>query len=217
MNKARFVPTALWHDLSPVEWLQRRWEGNLHMNPATWLASRELSDAAGPWDTRLVGGGIDDGEYFSRVISASLGIRFVAEAKVFYRITGGSRLSYIGRSDKKMESLLLGMRLQIDYLRSLDDSDRSRAACLKYLQTWLRNFYPNRPDLVQKVEQLAAGVGGRVSIPKASWKYAWIERLFGVAAAKEARLNYNRGKSSLFRAWDRMMFSLQGRKALPTQ
>ena len=106
VNKARFVPTALWHDLSPVEWLQRRWEGNLHMNPATWLASRGLSDAAGPWDTRLVGGGIDDGEYFSRVISASLGIQFVAEAKVFYRITGGSRLSYIGRSDKKMESQL---------------------------------------------------------------------------------------------------------------
>ena len=25
-NKARFVPTSLWCDLSPIEWLLRRWE-----------------------------------------------------------------------------------------------------------------------------------------------------------------------------------------------
>lgn len=50
-KKARFVPTSLWCDLAPIEWLQRRWEGNLHMNPGTWLVSRELTDAAGRWDT----------------------------------------------------------------------------------------------------------------------------------------------------------------------
>jgi len=77
VNKARFVPTSLWCDLSPLEWLQRRWEQNLHMNPATWLTSRELSDAAGPWDTQLVGGGIEDGEYFSRVILAANGLEGV--------------------------------------------------------------------------------------------------------------------------------------------
>ena len=26
---------------------------NLHMQTATWLVSRELTEAAGPWDTRL--------------------------------------------------------------------------------------------------------------------------------------------------------------------
>jgi hypothetical protein len=46
-NKARFVPTSLWCDLSPIEWLLRRCEENLHMNPATWLVSRELTEAAG--------------------------------------------------------------------------------------------------------------------------------------------------------------------------
>src|SRR5437899_5608475 len=86
-KKARFVPTSLWCDLSPIEWLLRRWEENLHMNPATWLVSRELTDAAGRWDTRLLGGGTDDGEYFSRVILASNGIRFVPGAAVFYRET----------------------------------------------------------------------------------------------------------------------------------
>jgi len=207
-NKARFIPTSLWCDLSSVEWLLRRYEGNLHMNPATWLVSRELTNAAGRWDTRLVGGGIDDGEYFCRVSLASNGIRFVPDVKVFYRITGSGSLSQIGRSNKKMESLLLGMELQIGYLRSLDDSKRSRAACVNYLQTWLPTFYPERPDLVQKAQQLATSLGGGLSLPRASWKYAWIEKLFGFEAAKHTKLYYNRAKSSALSAWDRMMHSI---------
>jgi hypothetical protein len=171
--KAKFISTPLWSDLDPTEWLTRKWEGNWHMQTATWLISRELTEAAGPWDTRLLGD--DDGEYFSRVVSASNGIRFVPQSRVYYRITPSSRLSYIGRSNKKMEPLFLAMKLQIGYLRPREESDRVRAACVTYLQNWLHNFYPNRPDLVQEAQQLAASLGGRLSLPKASWKYAWIE------------------------------------------
>ena len=177
------------------------------MQTATWLVSRELTEAAGPWDTRLLGD--DDGEYFFRVINATNGIRFVPQSRVYYRMTPSSRLSHIGRSDKKMEAQFLSMKLQIGYLRAREDSDRVRAACVTYLQTWLPAFYPNRPDLVQEAQQLAASLGGQLSPPKASWKYAWIEKLFGFAAAKHAQLYYNRGKSSALRAWDRMMYSFE--------
>ena len=102
------------------------------MNPATWLVSRELTDAAGRWDTRLLGGGTDDGEYFCRAILASDGIRFVPDARVFYRMTGSSSLSYIGRSNKKMESLFLAMQLQIGHLRSLEDSEK-KSRCMREL------------------------------------------------------------------------------------
>lgn len=211
--KAKFVPSALCADLNPTEWLIRKWEGNLHMQTATWLVSRELSEAAGPWDTRLMGD--DDGEYFARVIKISNAIRFVPESKVYYRITSTSRLSYIGRSDKKMEAQFLGMKLQIGYLRAREDSARVRAACVHYLQTWLPIFYPNRPDLVEEARQIADSLGGALRIPKASWKYAWIERLFGFGAAKHVRLGYNRLKSSVLCAWDRAMFVLEGRGGLP--
>ena len=203
--RARFVPTPLWSDLDPIEWLIRKWEGNWHMQTATWLVSRELTEAVGPWDTRLLGD--DDGEYFCRVINASNGIRFVAQSKVYYRITASNRLSYIGRSDKKMEAQFLGMKLQLEYLRAREDSDRVRAACLNYLEAWLPNFYPDRPDLVGQAQQLAASLGGRLSVPKASWKYAWIEKLFGFAAAKHTQLSYNQAKSFALRAWDKMMYS----------
>jgi glycosyltransferase involved in cell wall biosynthesis len=211
--KAKFIATPLWCDLTPTEWLIRKWEGNWHMQTATWLVNRKLIEAAGPWDTRLLGD--DDGEYFSRVINASNGIRFVPQSRVYYRITPSSRLSHIGRSNKKMEAQFLGMKLQIGCLRAREDNDRVRGACVTYLQTWLHNFYPNRPDLVQEAQQLAAGLGGRLSLPKVSWKYAWIEKLFGFEAAKHAKLYYNRSKSSVLRAWDKMMYSLEHHGRLP--
>jgi glycosyltransferase involved in cell wall biosynthesis len=211
--KAKFIPTALWTDLDPTEWMIRKWEGNcLHMQTATWLVSRELTEAAGPWDTRLLGD--DDGEYFSRVINASNMIRFVPQSRVYYRITSSNRLSYIGRSDEKMEAQFLGMKLQIGYLRAREDNDRVRAACINYLQTWLPSFYPNRPDLMQEAQQLAASLGSQLSLPKASWKYGWIEKLFGVAAAKNTQLYYNQVKSSALRVWDWMMYSFERRNRL---
>ncbi len=151
-KKAQFVPSSLWCDLSPLEWLLRKWEENLHMQTATWLVSRELTSAAGPWDKRLL---VDnDGEYFFRIVRSSDGVQFV--------------------------------------------------------------FYPNRPDLVREAQQLAATLGGRLSPPKASWKYAWIERLFGFAAAKRTQVCYNQCKSSALRTWDKMMYSFEGNGSLPS-
>ncbi len=186
------------------------------MQTATWLVSRELTEAAGPWDTRLLGD--DDGEYFARVINASKRVRFVPQSRVYYRImlSISNRLSYIGRSSEKIEAQFLSMKLQIGYLRAREDSDRVRAACVSYLQSWLPNFYPNRLDLVQEAQQLAASLGGRLSLPKASWKYAWIEKLFGFAAAKHTQLYYNRAKYGVLSMWDRMMYSFDDRSQLPT-
>jgi glycosyltransferase involved in cell wall biosynthesis len=206
-SKARFVSTPLWHDLSPVEWLIRKMSGNLQMQTDNWLVSRALSEAAGPWDRRLFRD--NDGEYFCRVILASDGIQFVPDAKSYYRNAGFKSISHIGGSNKKLESLFLSIKLHIQYLRSLEDSERTRSACVTYLQTWLPNFYPNRPDLVEEAQLLAASLGGRLPLPKASWKYAWIEKLFGFATAKQARSHYNRVKASALRVYDGVMYSLE--------
>ena len=115
-----------------------------------------------------------------------------------------------------MEAQFLGMKLQIGYLRAREDSDRVRAACVTYLQTWLRISIRTGLTLVQEAQRLAISLGGRLSLPKASWKYAWIEKLFGFAAAKRTQSYYNRGKSSVLRAWDRMMYSFERSSRLPS-
>src|SRR5438132_8451431 len=99
-RRAKFTPTALWYDLSPTEWLIRKMGKNLHMQTATWLVSRDLTEAAGPWDTRLLAD--DDGEYFCRVLLASDGVRFVPEARVYYRESGSNTLSCLRRSERQL-------------------------------------------------------------------------------------------------------------------
>ena len=207
-SHAQFLSTALWCDLVPVEWLVRKMGQNLHMQTATWLVSRELTDAAGAWDTRLSLD--DDGEYFCRVVLASDEIRFVPDAKVFYRQSGFDRLSSIGRSDKKLESQFLSINLHVSYLRSLEESDRVRTACLAYLQTRFGRFLGERPDLARELEELATSLGGRLKVPRLPWKYLWIQKLFGWTAAKRVRQCWNRCKSSAMIGWDKALFRLKG-------
>jgi glycosyltransferase involved in cell wall biosynthesis len=210
-SRARFVQNSLWQDLSPVEWLLRKMGGNLHMQNATWLVSRELAEAAGPWDTRLHYD--QDGEYFCRVLLASEGTRFAPEARIFYRATGTSRISFIGNSDVKKYSLLRSIRLHIEYLRSLEESERVRKACVKYMQTWSNSFYPERPDIFAELQSLAGELGGHLEIPHLSWKYAWIKSILGWKAAKNAQWTLSEAKSSLLRRWDKAMFEHETREA----
>jgi glycosyltransferase involved in cell wall biosynthesis len=213
IRNARFVRNSLWQDLSPVEWLLRKMGENIHMQTGTWLVSRELAKAAGPWNTRLHYD--QDGEYFCRVLLASEGTRFVPGTGIYYRASGGNQISFVGDSDNKKDSLLLSMKLHVQYLCSLEDSERTRNACLRYLQTWYRNFYPERPDLVQETQQLAAKVGGRLEIPKESWKYLWIQTFFGFAVAKRVRRRWNQFKSHAQRSWDKALFELEKRRCGP--
>jgi glycosyltransferase involved in cell wall biosynthesis len=208
IDKAKFASTSLWCDLSPFEWLIRKMGQNLHMPPATWLVPRGLTQAAGPWDTRLSLD--DDGEYFCRVILASDAIRFVSDAKVFYRRSGFGSLSSIDESEKKLVSQFLSMQLHVGYVRSFEDSERVRAACLNYLQRRFLRFYPERVAFVEQLQQLAAILGGRLEVPQLSWKYSWMQKAFGWKAAKRARQYYNRCKSAVIRFWDKILFHWKG-------
>jgi glycosyltransferase involved in cell wall biosynthesis len=210
-SRARFVPTPLWRDLSPIEWLLSKMGNNLHMQTATWLTNRELTEAAGPWDTRLLSD--DDGEYFCRVLSASEGTRFTPEARVFYRITQSSRLSHIGASDRKKDAMLVSMKLHVQYLRSLEDSERVRRACLTYMQNWYHNFYPERPDIIAELQSIAAQLQGHLEEPRLRWKYAWMKPMFGWKAAKWAQVALPQLKASYLRHCDKAMYRLETRGA----
>ncbi len=203
-RKGRFISNSLCRDLSPVEWLLAKMGENLHMQNATWLVSRELAETAGPWDTRLHYD--QDGEYFDRVLLASAGVRFVPGTGVYYRASGAGSISTIGNSNRKRDSLLLSMKLHIQYLRSLEDSERVRKACLTYLQNWYGVFYPERPDLVKELQALAAELDGHLETPRLRWKYAWMTPVFGWKAAKSAQDVLPQLKAACVRQIDRMMY-----------
>jgi glycosyltransferase involved in cell wall biosynthesis len=208
---ARFVHSSLCQDLSPVDWLVRKMNDNVHMQNATWLMSRELAEAVGPWDERLHYD--QDGEYFARAVVASDGIRFVPGTGIYYRASSAStRISHIGNSNTKKDSLLLSMKLHVQYLRSLEDSVRVRKACLAYLQNWFYVFYPDRLDAVVELQTLAEQLQGCLERPGLSWKYAWMKPIIGAKATKRTQDSLLVFKEFCRRNFDSAMYRLEARQ-----
>ncbi|MGA8151674.1 MAG: glycosyltransferase [Terriglobales bacterium] len=214
--RTKFIPTVLWRDMSPFEWLLHKMGDNVYMQTASWLVSRELTEAAGPWDTRLLGD--DDGEYFCRVLLASEHVRFVPNAKVYYRGPGLAfrSLSYIGQSARKLEAHWLSTRLHISYLRSLEESDRVRAACLSFLRTSLIHFYPERLDIVREAEEIARDLGGYLGAPSLSWKYSWMKAVFGWRVAKIGQELLLKSRWSVRKTWDHMALRIDNSVGRPS-
>lgn len=210
-HRTQFVPTPLWCDLTTTEWLLRKMGQNLHMQTGTWLVSRELTEAAGPWNTSLLGD--DDGEYFCRVLLASNGVRFAPEARVYYRASGAGSLSYIGNSNRKRDAQWHSMKLHMGYLRSLEDTPRTCQACVTYMQNWLVFFYPERSDLIDEMQSAAQELGGKLQMPRLSWKYSWIGALLGQEIGRRAQIFLPGLKWSILRSCDKLLLRLSDRKS----
>jgi O-antigen/teichoic acid export membrane protein/glycosyltransferase involved in cell wall biosynthesis len=210
-SRARFIPSDLWRDLTPQEWLLRKMDQNIYMQTASWLVSRELTEAAGPWDIRLLGD--DDGEYFCRVLLASNGVHFVHGANVYYRAFRFDSLSFIGRFPRKIEAHWISMQLHIKYLRSLGDDDRARAACLQYLRDALIYFYPERSHILDEANELAKELGGTLGTPYLSWKYRWLTFCFGWVAVKPTQNFVRKIRWGLATKLDYLLYRLEERKS----
>lgn len=204
-QKSKFIPTALWQDLAPVEWLITKFSKNVWMNPAAWLVSRKITEQAGPWDERLSLD--DDGEYFSRVVAASDVVKFISEAKSYYRQVNVNSISNT-ITHKACESLLLSLELCIEQLLKLEKSDRTKDAALLYLQTKLIYFYPDEQQILVQVEELANKLGGTLSPPELKRKYLLVKNLFGWSAARNLVFEVPLFKKRLFGNYDKLIFSL---------
>jgi hypothetical protein len=142
-------------------------------------------------------------------LRASTGVRFVEAARVYYRTVGPMRLSHVGQSNRKIEALWGSMKLHIGYLRALEDSAKTRAACVKYLQNYLINFYPQRPDIVEEMRTMAKELGGQLALPQLSWKYQWIQWFLGWDSAKRSQFFLRNVKWSLIVRWDKSLLQLK--------
>ncbi len=203
-QKARFSAGALWGDMTPFEWLLRKVGESAWMAIESWLVSRELTQLAGPWDESMSRD--DDGEYFCRVVSASRRIKFVPDAKSYCRGGNlGSLSSDSSLSRSKLESQFKSICRHIQCLRSFEDSERTKAACLQFLRAWLIDFYPEQTDLVAKLDTLALELGGELGVPKLKWKYALTRSVCGWKTAKRAMRSLPVPGILIRRSWDKML------------
>jgi len=204
-EKAKFYPNSLWKDLNPIEWLTRKFGDNAWMILPVWLVSRNLAESAGPWDERLSLD--DDGEYSSRLVSVSENILFVPEAKSYYRQWRSGSLSRTN-SAKAIQSRFLSISLCIDYLLALDNSNRARTACVRYLQARSSLFYPERQELFDRLRKIAEELGGTLTTPLEKKKYMIIEKLFGRSASKKTKAIVANTKLSTSYYWDLLSYKL---------
>jgi glycosyltransferase involved in cell wall biosynthesis len=204
LGKAKFTPTVLWQDLSPRNWLTLKFRENVWMPTQSWLVSRTLTDLAGPWDESLSFD--DDGEYFSRLISHSDHVRFVSAARSYVRRASvGSLSNEFNLSPTKLNSQLRSMKIQMNYLLGLGDGPETRSACVTYLQNWLPYFYPERPDIVAQIVELAANLGGELRTPTPGWKYTLPYKLCGWRGVKRVRQILPRARMRISVQWDRWL------------
>ncbi len=206
VHKARFTPTSLWNDMSPVEWFITRFNDRVWMNPAVWLVSRRLTEQIGPWDERLTLN--DDGEYFARAVAACRGIKFVPEARCYYRQANADSLSKT-YSHEALESLFLSLKLCYGYLLQREDSGRTRAAALGHLQNCLIFFYPEEKEILARADDLAKDLGGCLTAPRLSSKYLLVKKLFGWTTSKRLVLTVPKLKKRVFGTYDKIMSELE--------
>lgn len=185
-ERATFRPDPLWSDLEPVDWIVAKFECGVWMNPTTWLVSRKLTEIAGPWDARLALSGDDDGEYVCRLVAASAQVRFSPQSRCYYRVGNASGLSW-RRSERAADSFLLATALSISHLLSLEDSNRTRASCLKLLQRRLHYLWLSKPELVVVAEGLAANLGGRLRSVSLNQRFRFVSNLVGLETALKVR------------------------------
>ena len=206
-EKARWSQSPLYRDLTPSEYFFIKFSDDTYFQPSCWLVSRKLSDLAGPWwELRSPD---DDGEYFCRVVAASEGIRFVEEAKCFWRVGHQGFSQAWKRSQVHLEALFETTVRCVEHYRNLEDSERSHAACIAFLQMRLIYFYPGNPHLVQQISALAEELGGAIGPPTLKWKYRYIKAAFGWPAAQRFTVALPSLRQSVERSWDQLMFNLK--------
>jgi glycosyltransferase involved in cell wall biosynthesis len=183
--ETKFVPEEVWRDFDPAGFVISSWLGGGMMPPIAWLTPRYISDKAGPWNDELSLN--DDGEYFTRVLLASRGVRFCKGARCFYR--SGSSNSLSARKDRAaLTSAYRAAELASANLLAYADNAITRMACAWQFRRFAYDAYPGVPDLVTVAEQRCAELGGSRLKPGGGRAFQLTARLVGWKVARHAQV-----------------------------
>ncbi len=208
-KKARFRADACWQNLAPVEWLITKFNQGVGMLPVTWLVSRHLTELSGLWDERLTLD--DDGEYSCRLVSKSSNVEFVYDSKCYYRRANLNSLSN-NISHESLNSFCTSIFLCIEYLLSLEDSLRTRSACINHFVNNLLYFYPERKDLLEKIYHKSAELGVEKISPCLTPRFLALANIIGFQAAKDVKSAAWKAEVLVRKNWDRFLhLMLDGR------
>ena len=189
-DDGKFIPgyPALNSD-DPVQWLLDLWtpgRGWGMVQTGAWLVPRSILDAAGSWDERLSLD--DDGEYFTRVVLASRGIRWEPASRNYYRLFPNHRSLSGQRTREHCRSLMRSVEAKVTHIMprvvSSNESQARKAMARMFMDVAFQSF-PAFPDLATAAEGSAEALGGYpMKFFEHSRAGAIIEGVFGWKAAR---------------------------------
>lgn len=125
------------------EWLLQWWNRRLEVTPLAWLISRELMQAAGPWEERFLSR-LDDFEYLTRLLLAADDIVLTPACRAFFRtmVAGSMSSSAQNHSARAWQGQLFALNLCCDHLLAAENTSRANAACASLLIHYAYEAYP---------------------------------------------------------------------------
>lgn len=199
-SRTKFVHTALWKDLSNIDWLTVRFGENIMMPNHSFLVSRRLTELAGPWNEELSIN--QDGEYFTRVITKCKEVKFHTGAKCYYRKGNPGSIS---TSKRKIEAISKAHNLCIDHLLNYEDNQSLNNAAVRFLQDFVSTFYFADSEILNHTKSRILTLGGKIKQPFISEKFKFISNIFGLNYALKAKLMIWYGRVHLEKHYDRFL------------
>jgi hypothetical protein len=194
-REAVFTPEAVWRDFGPEGFPIASWLGGGMMPPFVWLTPRAVIERAGPWNETL--SVYDDGEFFCRVVLASSGIVFCADARGYYRTTGALTLSK-RRDGEALASAFTAVDLSCRQLLQRCNSASALKACATHYQRFAYDAYPQAAELVARAEKRAVELGGSDLRAGGGPAFQMLARALGWKLSKRAQLAWRtlRGRAA---------------------
>jgi len=136
---------------TPLDWLS----SERMMIPAGWLGTRALFEKTGPWDESLLIN--QDGEYFTRAISAAEGVLFEPESRVYYRSGVSGSVSHF--KPEKAPSLFKSYESFERVALSIASQKEVGVLISNKYQDFIYRVYPLVPELRKKAQEKIRSYG----------------------------------------------------------
>ena len=178
----------------PVQWLVDLWTPGPDgygperwgmVQTGAWLVPRAVAESAGPWDPAVTQD--QDGEYFTRVLLASSGVRWASGGRVFYRKFDGAESVSGGRSARHSAGRLRAVDSKVRHVlprTTTSNRAQAQAALARQYCTIAFHAYPAHRAAVREAEWKARRLGGYDMTFHHNTRMRHVERLAGWKPAK---------------------------------
>lgn len=201
-ERAIMVENAMCKDLTPVEYFLAKFTEDAWLQIGAYLFSRRLVEKTGPWkNTQSTD---DDGDYVARTVARCSKIRFVPEARMFWRIGNVASAGHHNTARTRRVAWETAFHC-IDLLLEMEQSERTRSACRHFLQLSLARYsYPEAREASERFDQIVSMLGPLEPSPQ-GWKYSIIQSVLGRRVADTIKGYGYKADMLLKRSVDRLL------------